>query len=524
MFDDLVNFDLPFNTAPIITVIGVGGGGCNAVNRMYLEGIRDVDFIVANTDAQALGASPVEKKIQLGATLTEGRGAGKRSDVGEQAAIESINEITDILQGQTKMVFIVAGMGKGTGTGAAPVIARACKDLGILTVGVITLPFTIEGPSRQLQALQGINRLKDDVDALLIIHNEKLREIYGNLSLGEAFKKADDILLLAVKGIAEIITIHGYINVDFADVISVMTKGGIAFMGSASARGFDRARKVIEETINSPLLYSNDIRGASRVLLNITSGQDEITMDEVGIISDTIMARVGVSVNVIWGTCTDESLTDEIRITLVATGFREDMIPEWLSLTPPKKETIHLDRFRPAPPPKAERIPHFEPEPERKEFSPEAPPAFAPETDPELKVVEREQVNETVRFEYVRPAEPADPLDYTPPPRPHVTIPQNPHISSAPTAPPAQPPAPAASASKAPLDEQGNIARLKELNYHNLSNPDIIDEVERIPAYKRKKLPIQEDLLFEEEKQSRYTLGADAKLRSNNSFLFDVVD
>lgn len=260
MFDDLVDFNLPFNTNPIISVIGVGGGGCNAVNRMFLEGIKDVDFIVANTDAQALNASPVQKKIQLGATLTEGRGAGKRSDVGEQAAIESINEITDILQGHTRMVFIVAGMGKGTGTGAAPVIARACRDLNILTVGVITLPFTIEGPSRQLQALQGINRLKDDVDALLIIHNEKLREIYGNLSLGEAFKKADDILLLAVKGIAEIITVHGYINVDFADVISVMTKGGIAFMGSATACGFDRARKVIDQTINSPLLYSNDSR------------------------------------------------------------------------------------------------------------------------------------------------------------------------------------------------------------------------------------------------------------------------
>jgi cell division protein FtsZ len=522
MFDDLVDFNLPFSTSPIITVIGVGGGGCNAVNRMYLEGIRDVDFIVANTDAQALSASPVDRKIQLGATLTEGRGAGKRSDVGEQAAIESINEITDLLQGQTKMVFIVAGMGKGTGTGAAPVIARACKDLGILTVGVITLPFTIEGPSRQLQALQGINRLKDDVDSLLIIHNEKLREIYGNLSLGEAFKKADDILLLAVKGIAEIITVHGYINVDFADVISVMTRGGIAFMGSASARGYDRARKVIDETINSPLLYSNDIRGASRVLLNITSGQDEITMDEVGIISDTIMARVGVSVNVIWGTCTDEFLTDEIRITLVATGFREDMIPEWLSLTPPKKEVIHLEKFRnaaasvPAPErneqtekrqktmetspesPMAQTPPAYNP----RSYSPPAytpsaqtpsgtvppaysqpvsvPPAFTPPSEPEQRATEREPIKDSVKFHHATPS--------------------------------------------VPIEDPVKTARLKELNYHNLSNPDIIDEVERIPAYKRKKVPIQEELFFEEEKQSRYTLGADAKLRSNNSFLFDVVD
>lgn len=482
MFDDLVDFNLPFSSNPIISVIGVGGGGCNAVNRMYLEGIKDVDFVVANTDSQALAASPVEKKIQLGATLTEGRGAGKRSDVGEQAAIESINEITDILQGQTRMVFIVAGMGKGTGTGAAPVIARACRDLNILTVGVITLPFTIEGPSRQLQALQGINRLKDDVDALLIIHNEKLREIYGNLSLGEAFKKADDILLLAVKGIAEIITVHGYINVDFADVISVMTKGGIAFMGSATARGFDRARKVIDETINSPLLYSNDIRGASKVLLNITSGQDEITVDEVGVITDAIMARVGVSVNVIWGTCTDETLTDEIRITLVATGFREDMIPDWLSLTPPKKEIIKLDKFRSfTPVPKIER-----PEPPvREQKIPEQiiddiPPVITPLTDPDLTVINREPVRDA--------------------------IPHDQHISPV------------------PAEDPHKMARLKELNYHNLSNPDLIDEVERIPAYKRKKVPVQEEIFFEEEKQSRYTMGADAKLRSNNSFLFDVVD
>jgi cell division protein FtsZ len=485
MFDDLVTFNLPNNSSPIISVIGVGGGGCNAVNRMYREGIKDVDFIVANTDSQALNASPVERKIQLGATLTEGRGAGKRSDVGEQAAIESINEITDILQGQTRMVFIVAGMGKGTGTGAAPVIARACRDLNILTVGVITLPFTIEGPSRQLQALQGINRLKEDVDALLIIHNEKLREIYGNLSLGEAFKKADDILMLAVKGIAEIITVHGYINVDFADVISVMTKGGIAFMGSATARGFDRARKVIEETINSPLLYSNDIRGASRVLLNITSGQDEITVDEVGVITDTIMARVGVMVNVIWGTCTDDTLTDEIRITLVATGFREDMIPEWLSLTPPKKEVVNLDRFRPnLTAPRIERVERTVAQPIVADMIiPETPPVFAPPTDPELKVVERMQEEEPpVKFEY-----------------------------TAPTA-------------NIPKEDPVKIARLKELNYHNLANPDIIDEVERIPAYRRKKVPIQEEIFFEEEKQSRYTMGADAKLRSNNSFLFDVVD
>jgi cell division protein FtsZ len=496
MFDDLVEFNLPYHSDPIISVIGVGGGGCNAVNRMYQEGIRDVDFLVVNTDVQALNASPVERKIQLGATLTEGRGAGKRSDIGEQAAIESIQEITEALQGHTRMVFLVAGMGKGTGTGAAPVIGRACRDLGILTVGVVTLPFTIEGPSRQLQALQGINRLKEEVDALLIIHNEKLREIYGNLSLGDAFKKADDILLLAVKGIAEIITVHGYINVDFADVISVMTHGGIAFMGSATARGFDRARQVIDETINSPLLYSNDIRGASRVLLNITSGRDEITMDEVGIISDTIMARVGGSVNVIWGTCTDNSLEDEIRITLVATGFQEDMIPEWLSLNPPKKEVVNLDRFRPAmTPPRIEKAsrPVME-EIVRGEKTPETGSGIRHDLpsegeslgEPGKEVVFREPERESASMQ-VRAV-------------------------------------PSETAMPAAQSDPARLARLKDFNYHNLSNPDLIDEVERVPAYKRKKVPVQEEFLFEEDKQSRLTMGADARLRSNNSFLFDAVD
>jgi cell division protein FtsZ len=395
----------------------------------------------------------------------------------------------------------------------------------ILTVGVITLPFTIEGPSRQLQALQGINRLKEEVDALLIIHNEKLREIYGNLSLGEAFKKADDILMLAVKGIAEIITVHGYINVDFADVISVMTKGGIAFMGSATAHGFDRARKVIDETINSPLLYSNDIRGASRVLLNITSGQDEITVDEVGIITDTIMARVGVSVNVIWGTCNDESLTDEIRITLVATGFREDMIPEWLTLTPPKKEVVHLENFRPSVKTPGEERPNM--------------PVRDPIREP-IRNAGRESVPEPFQVQSRDPEpEPAREIFRQPVPdvanEPRTPAPNTREPFAAPAQEergftvikrenPAEPYRPEPPAPPAPAEDPTVTARLKELNYHNLSNPDILDEVERIPAYKRKKIPIQEEFFFEEEKQSRYTMGPDARLRQNNSFLFDVVD
>jgi len=492
MFDDLVTFNMPLKEDSIITIIGVGGGGCNAVNRMYREGIRDVDFLVVNTDSQALQASPVEKKIQLGATLTEGRGAGNRSDVGEQAAIESINEISDLLQPNTRMAFIVAGMGKGTGTGAAPVIARACRELNILTVGVVTLPFTIEGPSRQHQALQGVKRLKEEVDALLIIHNEKLREIYGKLSLGEAFKKADDILTLAVKGIAEIITIHGYINVDFADVQSVMINGGIAFMGSATARGFDRARNVIDETINSPLLNSNDIRGASRVLLNITSGREEITVDEVGCITDIIMERVGGMVNVIWGTCSDESLADEIRITLIATGFRDESIPDWISLNPPKRESVSLDPAFRAPENMWGKAPEPAPKPIRERFiqSPPPEPVKEPVREPEPE----KTLNPDIDLTVIRKEPVADSIDFT---RPE---PRNAE------------------------DEKMKTERLKQFNYHSLSNPDLIDEAERVPAYKRKKMPLQQDMFLEQETESRYTIGADAKLRANNSYLFDAVD
>lgn len=492
MFDDLVTFNMPLKEDSIITIIGVGGGGCNAVNRMYREGIRDVDFLVVNTDSQALQASPVEKKIQLGATLTEGRGAGNRSDVGEQAAIENINEISDLLQPNTRMAFIVAGMGKGTGTGAAPVIARACRELNILTVGVVTLPFSIEGPSRQHQALQGVKRLKEEVDALLIIHNEKLREIYGKLSLGEAFKKADDILTLAVKGIAEIITVHGYINVDFADVQSVMINGGIAFMGSATARGFDRARHVIDETINSPLLNSNDIRGASRVLLNITSGREEITVDEVGCITDIIMERVGGMVNVIWGTCSDESLADEIRITLIATGFRDESIPDWISLNPPKRESVNLDPAFRTPENMWGKAPEAAPKPIRERFIQSPPPE--PVQEPVRETAQEPILNPDIDMTVIHKEPVADSIDFT---RPE---PRNAE------------------------EEKMKTERLRQFNYHSLSNPDLIDEAERVPAYKRRKLPLQQDMFMEQETESRYTIGADAKLRANNSYLFDAVD
>jgi cell division protein FtsZ len=322
MTDDLMSFEIPSNQSSIIKVIGVGGGGSNAVNYMYGLGIKDVNFVVCNTDAQALASSPVPVKVRLGETLTEGRGAGNKPDKGKQAAIESSQEIARILEGNTKMVFITAGMGGGTGTGAAPIIAKTAREMGILTVGIVTIPFKFEGRVRITQAIDGIGELEKNVDSLLIINNEKLREMYGDLKLSNAFSKADNVLATAAKGIAEIITVHGYINVDFADVETVMKDSGVAIMGSGTGVGEYRAIDAIQSALESPLLNNNNILGASNILLNITSGINEITMDEVGQITDYVQEIVGKSVDsVIWGTGNDETLTDEVVVTIIATGF-----------------------------------------------------------------------------------------------------------------------------------------------------------------------------------------------------------
>jgi cell division protein FtsZ len=306
--EDLMNFDLPPERSSIIKVIGVGGGGSNAVNHMYRKGIQDVNFVVCNTDAQALHSSPVAVKLQLGDTLTEGRGAGSRAEVGREAAMESLDRIKEVLSSNTNMIFITAGMGGGTGTGAAPVIARAAKEMGILTVAIVTIPFRFEGPERISQAIEGINELKNHVDSLLVINNEKLREIYGNLKVSNAFEKADDVLAIAAKGIAEIITVHGYINVDFADVQTVMYNSGVAIMGSATASGENRAPQAIAAALTSPLLNNNDITGARSVLLNITSGTEEITMDEISEITDYVVSAASRDTTLIWGMGSDESL------------------------------------------------------------------------------------------------------------------------------------------------------------------------------------------------------------------------
>ncbi len=328
MSEDLIDFSLPEEEASIIKVIGVGGGGGNAVNYMYKQGIKDVDFIICNTDAQALETSSIPVKIQLGESLTEGRGAGNKPERGEQSAIENLEDVNEVLADNTKMVFITAGMGGGTGTGAAPIIAKAAKEMGILTVGIVTIPFRFEGRQRLHQAIEGINKLKENVDSLLVINNEKLSEIYGDLKLSTAFSKADDVLATAAKGIAEIITLHGYINVDFEDVKTVMTDSGVAVMGSASAEGENRAVNAIREALTSPLLNSNDVRGARNILLNISSGQEEVTMDEVGQITDYVQEAVGDSASIIWGTGQDANLENKISVTIIATGFENGLIPE----------------------------------------------------------------------------------------------------------------------------------------------------------------------------------------------------
>jgi cell division protein FtsZ len=316
-----MEFDIPRETSSIIKVIGVGGGGSNAVNHMYNQGIVGVDFIVCNTDRQALDISPVPHKVQLGPALTEGRGAGMIPEVGMQAAIENIEEIRELLSKNTKMVFVTAGMGGGTGTGAAPVIAQVAKDLGILTVGIVTVPFNFEGRKRRQQAEEGLEKMRQNVDTLLIINNERLREFGKNMSLTDAFSHADNILTVAAKGIAEVISVTGIINVDFNDVNTVLRNSGQAIMGSAMADGDDRAIVAVKNALTSPLLNDNDINGARYVLLNITYGSKEVMMDEITEITDYIQDAAGATADVIWGHGFDASLGEKLSITLIATGF-----------------------------------------------------------------------------------------------------------------------------------------------------------------------------------------------------------
>ena len=335
-----ISFDLPKNQSNVIKVIGVGGGGSNAINHMFRQGIKGVDFVICNTDSQALENSPVPVKIQLGVSLTEGLGAGANPKIGEQSAVESMEEIQNMLSTNTKMVFITAGMGGGTGTGAAPIIAQMAKELDILTVGIVTIPFQFEGKTRNEQAQLGVEKLRQSVDSLIVINNNKLREVYGNLGFKAGFSKADEVLATAARGIAEVITHHYTQNIDLRDAKTVLSNSGTAIMGSASASGSNRAKEAIGRALDSPLLNDNKIRGAKNVLLLIVSGSDEITIDEIGEISDHIQEEAGHSANIIMGVGEDESLEGAIAITVIATGFNVEQQNEIVNTE--TKKIIHV--------------------------------------------------------------------------------------------------------------------------------------------------------------------------------------
>ena len=492
MNEELIPFDLPTYKESIIKVIGVGGGGGNAVNHMFKLGIKDVDFVVCNTDGQALENSPVQTKIQLGSSLTEGRGAGNKPEIGKQAAIENIQDVIDALSDGTKMAFVTAGMGGGTGTGAAPIIAKAAKELGLLTVAIVTIPFRNEGKRRIAQAMEGIEELEKHVDSLLVINNEKIREIYGDLKISEAFSKADDVLAIAAKGIAEIITVHGYINVDFADVETVMANSGVAIMGSATASGENRAIKAVEEALSSPLLNNNDISGARNILLNVTSGIHEITMDEIGQITDYIQAAAGEDADLIWGNSTDERLEEKLNVTIIATGFGTNSIPE-LYARKKKVDVIPLDgnkstnrevnqplfevKDKPAAPPKREKT----------------------KTDQWQRMIEFDLDQSDKLYDLKPQSNTDDELDF--------------QVSTVKSKPKEAAPA-----------TRGQVVRSEPTP---IPAKESFDQLEKIPAYKRKNIKLDDTIISKKPNVSRYTLNqedGDIFLRNDNAYLHDNVD
>ena len=344
--DTNFSFDLPKNRSNVMKVMGIGGGGSNAVNYMYKQGIKGVDFVVCNTDSQALEESPVPNKIQLGANLTEGLGAGANPEIGKLAALESYEELKNLLETQTKMLFITAGMGGGTGTGAAPIIAEMAKEFDILTVGIVTIPFSFEGKNRESQAVKGLEKLKRSVDSLIIINNNKLREVYGNLGFKEGFSKADEVLATAAKGVAQVITHHYTQNIDLKDAKTVLSNSGTAIMGSSTASGSNRANEAVIKALDSPLLNDNKIEGSKNVLLLIVSGAEEITIDEIGEINEYIQNETGNSANIIMGVGEDLDLGNKISVTVIATGFGDEKQNTLVS-SETKKVIYSLDQDHP---------------------------------------------------------------------------------------------------------------------------------------------------------------------------------
>ncbi len=468
------------------------------MNHMFNMGIRGVNFIVCNTDAQALDLSPVPNKVQLGPGLTEGRGAGANPEIGRKATEESLEDLRNLLEGHTKMVFITAGMGGGTGTGGAPVIARLARELDILTVGIVTLPFHWEGAKKQHLANEGIAEMRQYVDAIIIISNDKLKEMYGNLRLSEAFAKVDGVLLTAAKGIAEIITVPGYVNVDFEDVRTVMTQSGVAIMGSAEAEGEHRALRAVESALSSPLLNDNDIRGAKNILLNITSGTEEILLDEIDEITKYVQEEAGTNTDIIWGNCYDDSLGNKISVTVIATGFDNS--------SKPRKEAQKV------------HIPLDEEHPEEEQLI-EPDPVPEKQSEPEL----RGQQQTTLTFE-LEPEISNSPV-----------IPDNNELTDSQgeeegfrlhtRAPDDRQPGPVI---QNPADREQTLRRL------SMSLDDIksIEALEKEPAFKRKDVELQDVEPSSENNVSRFTLSSsvdedgeeEIKLRKNNRYLHDNVD
>jgi cell division protein FtsZ len=547
-------FDLPKHHKSIIKVIGVGGGGSNAVNHMYAQGIRGVDFIICNTDKQALDMSPVPVKLQLGAALTEGLGAGSIPDRGKDAAQENIDEIRQLLSTRTKMVFITAGMGGGTGTGAAPVIARIARDMGILTVGIVTNPFIWEGRKRKLQASSGIDEMREAVDTLLVINNDRLRDLYGNLTMDDAFAHADNVLTTAARGIAEIITKTGKVNVDFEDVRTVMTSSGVAIMGMAEAEGEDRALRAAQDALASPLLNDNNIAGAKYVLLNVALGDKTISMDEMTEITDHIQDAAGSSADVIWGYCTDENLGDRIRVTVIATGFNMNPVTGAIGVdNKQERKVIPLDSDVPtmitapianpvtgasAPVAKAPVVPPVAektPEPYIKTVVPEVPAA------PAAPAQEQRRIEFEVEAPFVPRATVSAPPPAPPTEKVSFDLYEGEHASEpvyAPEAPRAEMPAPSVQQNEpriSPVEHQARVedrlARMREMSL-KLRTPNGLADMEREPAFKRKNVALNDTPHSTDSNVSRYTLSEETdengerrvELRRNNPFLHDNVD
>lgn len=486
-----MNFNIPDDSSPIIKVIGVGGGGSNAVNYMFEKKIVGVDFAICNTDNQAMNLSAVDHKIQLGPTLTEGRGAGSKPVIGRESCIESIEEVKQYFNDGTKMLFVTAGMGGGTGTGAAPVIAKAAQELDILTVGIVTVPFTFEGRRRMKQAMEGLAELKKNVDTLIVISNDKLRKIYGNLNLSEAFSKADDILMTAAKGIAEIITVPGYVNVDFEDVNTVMRDSGVAVMGTATTEGDDRALRAVEAALQSPLLEDNDIKGAQHILLNITSGTKEVTMDEVFEITEYVQEEAGYGTDLIWGNCYDEQLGEQISVTVIATGFETGQTVKKVVAKEERplerKVRVSLDDEESS----TSTTTNFFGEPDGQETI-------------EFNLSKKKQVDNSSK-----------PVEK----KPKYSIEKQPFIK-----PKAEPETPKVQQEKKESLEERR-QRLKNLSV-KLNNPEVLNELENKPAYLRKGIALDNVEHSSTSNVSKWTITdeEEPEVKDNNSFLHDNVD